>query len=137
MDPNMSDTKAVVRVKSVAKTPKSAVKAKPQRTVGPTHRVIVPSLWVPKLNAMLVVELPGERLPTLVRQVVSPDCVIVELDNTPLMTKLHRYEKGDLVPCERINTPLETLWRAFRPAATPSIEPVVKPKARRKRKNAS
>ena len=130
----MSDTKAVVRVKSVAKTPKPAVKAKPQRTIGPTHRVIVPALWVPKLNAMLVVELPGERLCTEVVKVVSPDVVIVKLTSQPLMTKTHHYEKDELVPCERENTALETIWRAFRPTVSPKPEPA--PKHRRKKRAA-
>lgn len=56
--------------------------------------------YMPEEDGYLIAQLPGERLRAIIRQVVTPDAVIVEITSIPL-TKSHTYKRGDYVACRR------------------------------------
>lgn len=93
-------------------------------------------MWLPKIDADLTVDLPGERLRASVRRIVDEDTVIVELTSGP-MAKTHTYRKGDLIAVRRTAAPFnQEMWtvveerRAFIP---PELEKTNAPRTRKQR----
>lgn len=67
--------------------------------------------YIPAENGYLIAQLPGERLRAIIRQVVTPDAVIVELTSIPL-AKSHTYKRGDYVACRRNHVMGTEEWKA-------------------------
>lgn len=61
------------------------------------------------INSSLTIELTGERLRTIVKDVISPTKVIAEITSSP-MTKGHDYKQGDFVQCHKEHSPLGDRW---------------------------
>lgn len=58
--------------------------------------------FTPNVDDYLIVQLPGERVRAVVREIVKKDkdAVLVELVSAP-MAKGHSYQKGDIVAARR------------------------------------
>lgn len=61
------------------------------------------------IGSSLTVELPGERLRTIIKDVISPFKVVVEITSLP-MTKNHDYITGDHVECHLEVNALGSQW---------------------------
>lgn len=99
-------------------------------------------MFVPRVDQLLTVLLPGEILRTQVAKVIDQNTVFVRLDATPLNpSKAHSYRKGDLVAVRRNKGMLGECWEAvddrvlFARAPQTSEPPLpAKRKAKAKRK---
>lgn len=99
--------------------------------------------YVPAVDQMLVVNLPGESIRAPVIKVVDHRTVFVKLDSTPFNpAKSHSYRLNDIVAVRRKNMELGTVWEAVddrvlyaRPAEV-TEPPLPERKVRRKRRTA-
>src|SRR5271165_6785941 len=57
--------------------------------------------FMPVVDGVVTVSLPGEQICARVKGVVTPDEIVVEIEDTP-MARGHTYRKGNLVPCRRV-----------------------------------
>jgi hypothetical protein len=69
--------------------------------------------FIPAIDDLLTVSLPGEILRMPVIRVVDRDTVFCELDGNPLNpSKQHSYRKGDVVAVRRRKGALGETWQA-------------------------
>jgi hypothetical protein len=92
--------------------------------------------YQPVVGGSLVVDMPGERLPAIVQDVVSDDVVIVEIAAQPLIRGTHFYKLGDVLWCKRSRSVLGDKWEVTeqRPHIATPPKPRAKPKAKPKAK---
>lgn len=69
--------------------------------------------FVPSVDQMLVVALPGENIRCPVIKLIDHQTCFVKLDSTPFNpAKAHGYRKDDVVAVRRKNGPLGVIWEA-------------------------
>ncbi len=104
---------------------------------------MTPAMFVPAIDQLLVVQLPGEALRAPVIKIVDRHTVFVRLDGMPLNpAKSHSYRMGDVVAVRRQIGPLGQSWQAMddrvlyarAPEEAEPPLPEKKKPARRKRK---
>lgn len=79
-------------------------------------------MFVPEVDTLLVVHLPGEITRATVRRVVNDNTVLAELTGMP-MAKSHNYRLGDLVAARRVRGTFGgEHWQSVETRAVPIIE---------------
>lgn len=68
---------------------------------------------VPKVDAQIIVELPGERTRATVIEMIDDNTLVAELTSV-VMGKAHIYRTGMTVPVQRKKSPLEgDMWEVI------------------------
>lgn len=63
-------------------------------------------MFMPKVDDLLTIQLPGEKIRATVKRIIDNDAILVELTYMP-MAKSHQFKIGDVVACRRVQN---VLW---------------------------
>jgi hypothetical protein len=89
------------------------------------------------IDTSLTIELPGERIRAVVKEVINSTRVVVELTALP-MVAAHNYKQGNFVECEQEMGMFGTVWIGkYKMAPIIVEEPIKEVKNVRVRRNKS
>ena len=67
-------------------------------------------MYIPKLNELMTVTLPGEVMRVRVIKSITNNAVMIQIETEPMAKLSHSYKNGDILGCMRKKTMMGEEW---------------------------